>query len=76
MTSSPATPQRRIPELEALDPATADRIAAHAAHLVAGFRPLTDAQRDLLATLLRPSAQRQLTGHRRPLRRRANPSTA
>ncbi len=74
MSSTPAAPQRRVPELAALDPATADHIAAHAAQLVAGFRPLTDAQRDLLAVLLRPSAQRQLAG-RRP-HRCANRSAA
>ncbi len=74
MSSTPAAPQRRVPEMEALDPATADRIAAHAAQLVAGFRPLTDAQRDLLAVLLKPSAQRQLAG--RWPHRRANRSAA
>lgn len=57
-------PQRRVPRLESLDPATADRIAAHTAQLVAGFRPLTDAQRALLAVLLRPSAQRQQSARR------------
>ncbi len=74
MSSAPAASQRRVPELAALDPTTADRIATHAAQLVAGFRPLTDAQRDLLAVLLRPSAQRQLAG-RRP-HRCANRSAA
>jgi hypothetical protein len=58
-----------------LDPATADRIAAHAAQLVAGFRPLSEAEVDLLATLLRPSAQRQLAG-RRPPRRPASGASA
>ena len=73
MISSPAAPQGRVPRLDAMDPATADRIAVHAAELVAGFRPLSEAEVDLLATLLRPSAQRQLTGQ--PCRR-SNPSAA